>query len=85
MNISPDQMKQFAKNALRDVVEDMEAAEETDAKYSLPQYMQYVDGKVLNYDKFVEHMKAQMSNLWFGYQDFREDDESRRISSKQNL
>jgi ketosteroid isomerase-like protein len=63
MSMTPAQMKQFVQNALVDVVEDMGATEKTFAKYFSPEYIQYVDGRTLDYNSLVEHMKAQKSVL----------------------
>jgi hypothetical protein len=59
----PSEIKDFVKNALVDVVEDMAATEETYARYFSEKYIQYVDGKTLDYYKLISHMKAQKSIL----------------------
>ena len=59
----PSEIKDFVKNALVDVVEDMATTEETYARYFSKKYIQYVDGKTLDYYKLISHMKAQKSIL----------------------
>lgn len=56
-------VKQFVKNALVDVVESMSVAEETYVKYFSKQYVQHVDGKTLDYSQLIAHMNAQKSIL----------------------
>lgn len=58
-----DTVKQFVKNALIDIVEDMSATEETFAKYFSPDYIQLVDGKTFDYSTLVKHMKTQKAVL----------------------
>lgn len=57
--MTPAEMKQFIRDAFANVIEDVNASEETYAKYFSKHYVQYVDGKQLDYDDFVAHMKAQ--------------------------
>jgi len=51
------------KTALRAIVEDMQATEETYSDYIHPDFRLLVDGKVLARDEFVAHMKTQKSIL----------------------
>ncbi len=60
---SYSKMKLFVENALHDTIESMDVEEETYAKYFSENYVQYVDGKTLNYNDFVAHMKAQKKSL----------------------
>lgn len=55
--------KQLIKNMFHDVFEDTNASEITYEKYFSKDYVQYVDGKTLNYDDFVNHMRALKSAL----------------------
>lgn len=54
-------IKQFIQETFLNVIENMNATEKTYAKYFSKDYIQYVDGKKLNYSDFVTHMKAQKS------------------------
>ncbi len=49
----------FVKKLLVDVIEDMKADEKIFSHYFSSDYMQYVDGHILNYTDFVHHMLAQ--------------------------
>jgi predicted SnoaL-like aldol condensation-catalyzing enzyme len=51
--------KKFVKEAFTNTIENMDATEETYAKYFSRDYIQHVDGKTLKYDDFIAHMKAQ--------------------------
>lgn len=51
--------KQIIQDAFRDVIENTSAGEEMISQYFSKDYRQFVDGKQLNYDQFVAHMKAQ--------------------------
>lgn len=55
--------KEFIKAAFVNLIENKNADEETCAKYFSKEYIQYVDGKILNYDHFVAHMKALMATI----------------------
>lgn len=57
--MTSDEAKQFIKEVFANVVENMNATEETYAHYFSKDYIQHVDGKTLNYDQFVAHMKIQ--------------------------
>lgn len=57
--MSPSEMKEFIREVFTNVMENMQATEETYAKYFSKDYVQYVDGKTLNYNQFVAHMKKQ--------------------------
>lgn len=61
--MNPQEIKNFLKEAFANVIEDMNATEETYANYFSKDYVQYVDGKKLTYSDFVAHMKAQKSVL----------------------
>lgn len=58
-----DKMKSFLKEAFHHTIEEMEPDEEVYARYFSKDYIQHVDGKTLNYDGFVAHMKAQKKVL----------------------
>lgn len=57
------EIKNFVKKALVDVVENMAVTKETYARYFSKKYIQYVDGKTLDYNKLINHMNAQKSIL----------------------
>lgn len=59
--MTPNEIKKFIQEAFLNVIEDMNATEETYTKYFSKDYIQYVDGKKLTYADFVAHMKAQKS------------------------
>lgn len=59
----PDEAKKFIKQAFIDLIENKSADEETCAKYFSKEYIQYVDGKVLDYDHFVKHMKTLIATI----------------------
>ncbi|HEY0177105.1 MAG TPA: nuclear transport factor 2 family protein [Pedobacter sp.] len=50
--------KELVKEAFAEVLANPEFNEQTIARYFGPDYQQHVDGKVLNYDQFVSHMKV---------------------------
>ncbi len=56
--MSPKEMKKFIQEVFINLIENRDADEKTYAKYFSKDYIQYVDGKVLDYDHFVKHMKA---------------------------
>lgn len=51
------------ENVFKDVVENMHADEEVISQYFSPHYIQYVDGHILNYNEFVQHMRVQKTLL----------------------
>lgn len=55
--------KEFINKVLKNVVEDMEADEEIISRYFSPSYVQYVDGRMLNYSDFVKYMQLQKTSL----------------------
>lgn len=55
--------KEFIKEVFENCIENMNATEETYTRYFSEDYIQYVDGKVLNYKDFICHMKVQKSVL----------------------
>lgn len=57
--MQPDEIKRLVKDTFIHVIEDMNATEETYAKYFAKGYLQYVNGETLNYNDFVSHMIAQ--------------------------
>src|SRR5258708_2979725 len=57
--MTSDETKRFVKEIFNNVIENMDATEETYAKYFSKDYVQYVDGKILKYNDFIAHMKAQ--------------------------
>lgn len=57
------ELKAFIQQAFKDVLENMNATEETYAKYFSKEYRQYVDNKTLTYKDFVDHMTAQKKAL----------------------
>ena len=57
--MTPDETKEFVKEVFSNTIENMDATEETYAKYFSKDYVQYVDGKTLTYDDFIAHMKEQ--------------------------
>lgn len=59
----PEESKEFIREVFRNVIEDMHATEATVGKYFSKEYVQYVDGEMLDYDDFVAHMKAQKKAL----------------------
>lgn len=61
--MTPTETKAFIKEAFSEVFENMNSTEKMYAKYFSPNYVQYVDGKRLNYHDFVDHMKALKSTL----------------------
>lgn len=56
-------LKQLIQTALHEVVENMNASEETIARYFSKDYIQKVDGKILNYAELVAHMRVQKAAL----------------------
>jgi len=61
--MSPDETKKFIKDVFINLIENRDANEETYAKYFSKDYIQYVDGKILDYDHFVRHMKALSATI----------------------
>ncbi len=57
--MAPDETKKFVKEIFKNTVENMDATEETYAHYFSQDYIQYVDGKTLDYNGFIAHMKTQ--------------------------
>ena len=57
--MTSDEAKKFVQEVFNHTIEDMNATEETYAKYFSKDYVQYVDGKTLKYYDFIAHMKAQ--------------------------
>lgn len=55
--------KNFIEKVFKEVIENLEADENTISQYFSPHYMQYVDGQQLNYEDFVQHMMVQKSLL----------------------
>lgn len=55
--------KSLLKEAFRVVLEDINAGEEQIKRYFHPDYYQWVDGHELNFDGFVQHMKAQKKRI----------------------
>lgn len=53
----------FIAMALKEVIENMEAGEEVFSRYFSPAYTQYVDGQILDYNDFVQHMTIQKTLL----------------------
>ncbi len=58
-----DATRSFVHDVLRTVIEDMQVEDQTYETYFSKDYIQYVDGKTLNYTEFVNHMKAQKTIL----------------------
>jgi ketosteroid isomerase-like protein len=56
-------IKNFIKEVFANTIEDMTATEKIYEKYFSKDYIQYVDGKTLDYDDFIAHMKAQKNTL----------------------
>jgi hypothetical protein len=63
--------KAFIKEAFAEVLANPEFNEETIARYFGPSYQQHVDGKILNYDQFVSHMKLMKQKTTALLFDFR--------------
>ncbi|MES2204085.1 MAG: nuclear transport factor 2 family protein [Pseudomonadota bacterium] len=61
--MSPDEVKKFIKEIFVTLIEEREVSEATCARYFSKEYIQYVDGKVLDYDHFVKHMKTLMATI----------------------
>ena|SRR3990167_2181719 len=57
--MTSDETKRFVKEAFKHTIENMDATEETYAKYFSKDYVQHVDGKTLKYNYFIAHMKSQ--------------------------
>lgn len=57
--MTADELKFFLQKAFANTIENMSATDKDYATYFSPDYIQLVDGKELNYEKFVLHMKAQ--------------------------
>ena len=62
-SMTPTEEKQFIKDAFANVFENMNATKEEYSKYFSKNYVQYVDGKKLNYTDFVEHVQALKSEM----------------------
>jgi ketosteroid isomerase-like protein len=56
--MTPNETKQFVKEIFKNTIENMDATEETYAKYFSKDYVQYVDGKTLKYNDFIAHINA---------------------------
>ena len=56
-------IKKLVKSAFREVLEEKGYAEEKITEYFHPEYMQYVDGKTIDYPTFVLHIKKLKSTL----------------------
>ena len=50
--------KQFVQCALKDVLNSQTVSLDTVTKYFSKEYLQIVDGKAINFDEFVEHLKV---------------------------
>lgn len=61
--MTPEASRQFIKEVFANTIENMDATQETYAKYFSKDYVQYVDGKTLNYNGFIAHMAAQKAAL----------------------
>jgi ketosteroid isomerase-like protein len=57
--MTSDEIKKWVKEVFKNTVENMDATEETYSQYFSQDYIQHVDGKTLDYNDFVAHMKAQ--------------------------
>lgn len=55
--------KQLIKNVFRDIFSNLDFTEETCEKYFSINYIQYVDGKKLDYDKLIKHLMNLKSTL----------------------
>lgn len=55
--------RNFIEKVFKEVIENLDADEETISEYFSPYYTQYVDGHKLNYEDFVQHMRLQKSLL----------------------
>lgn len=64
--MTPEQSKAFIKKMFTDVFVNMNSDEAVYSKYFSENYVQYVDGKKLNYPEFKEHMSALKSALKSG-------------------
>ncbi|CUI16109.1 conserved hypothetical protein [Candidatus Protochlamydia naegleriophila] len=53
----------YIETALKEVIENMEAGEEVFSHYFSPSYTQHVDGHVLDYKDFIQHMTIQKTLL----------------------
>ena len=56
-------LKDRLKDMFRDVMESAEFSPSVISEYFHPDYMQHVDGKVLNFEEFVQHMKHLRSKV----------------------
>lgn len=61
--MSPDELKKFIKEVFINLIVNRDADEKTYAKYFSKDYIQYVDGKILDYDHFVRHMKTLAATI----------------------
>lgn len=59
MNYEENSMKDFIEKTFEDVIENMQADEEIISQYFSTDYIQYVDGHMLDYPGFIQHMKKQ--------------------------
>lgn len=57
--MTSNETKTFIKEVFTNTIENMHTKEETYASYFSEDYVQYVDGKILKYNDFIAHMKAQ--------------------------
>ncbi len=55
--MQPNELKQFIQAAFNNVLENLPLADSVCDKYFSKNYIQYVDGKKLNYDDFILHLK----------------------------
>ena len=69
--MTSNEAKTLIKQAFIDLLEKKGADEKTCEKYFSKQYTQYVDGKVLNFDEFVKHMKMLMMTIKSAKVDFK--------------
>lgn len=58
-NLKASDMKDFIEKTFQDVIENMQADEEIISQYFSSDYIQYVDGHMLDYPGFIQHMKKQ--------------------------
>jgi hypothetical protein len=60
---TPAENKTLLKEAFTKVFANMDPADMTYTQYISKDYVQYVDGKKLNYNDFVEHLKTLKSSM----------------------
>jgi len=53
--------KSYIEQVFKDVIDNLDADETVISQYFSPHYVQYVDGHVLDYKDFVQHMATQKS------------------------